>query len=94
MRRAVLVVALVVAGGCGGSRDVCDELGVAFCDRAAACGLVDPAAVDACVADFRRQCDERPPAPGDDQVDACVDALAGFDCDELAAGEVPPECQP
>lgn len=93
MRRAVLVVALVVAGcGGGGRRDVCEDVGAALCDRAAACGLVEPERVEVCIEEYAAACGDAELELGDDQVDACVAALPDFDCDELAAGASPPEC--
>jgi hypothetical protein len=96
--RALLVAALVVAGCDGGgilssvAGDGCGDVGAALCDRAAACGIVAPARVDVCVDEYRDACEAELELAGD-QVDACVAALPGFDCDELAAGASPPECE-
>lgn len=92
MRRRPLLVLLALLAACGDDAgDACDELGVAVCARSSECGLLDPSRVDWCVGEFERACAEAP--PGDDQVVACAAALPAFDCDELAAGELPPECE-
>lgn len=94
MKAAALLVISLWLTGCGNDdTDACAELGAATCDRAAECGLLAPDRVEWCVDEYRRDC-AAGPVPGDDQVDACVEALAAFDCDELAAGGSPPECEP
>jgi len=92
LRAALLLVALAACGG-DDAGDACDELGAALCARSSECGIVEPSRVEWCVDEYRRACADRPEL-GDDQVVACAAALPDFDCDELAAGEQPPECEP
>lgn len=93
LRPLLVMVLLALAAACGGDdRDTCEEVGAALCARSSECELLDPSRVEWCVGEYRRGCADRP--PDDDQADACVEALADFDCDELAAGASPAECDP
>lgn len=103
-----MLVAVLVCFACGGDDDpevtfgeLCEDVGAEWCSRALGCGLLAPGTSMAecefnwlagcCAQDGL--CDDYPSdRPRQSEIDACVEDLHVYPCDDLASGTAPVSC--